>query len=1003
MRKVRAIMFCGLLYGFAGELQAQVEGSEYMNRMADPGADFRQIVDQYESAVQLMDLDGEEENAATVFAKWRSFWQARLGANADASFEAYFDALRSMSQSPICEGGSAYPANWNLLGPIELPRQEMGRIESVAMDPNNPTVVFAGAPLSGLWRTEDVTATTPVWENITDNAKLPGLGVLDILVDPDNSDIIYIATGLATYGGYGLGVMKTTNGTSVEPDWTFTDLVYDPSEGDMVVVRRLLMDPVDHDVIYAITDREVFKTTDGGATWPSLGFYAATSNDNAINLWYIAFDPLDNDNLIVAGTQVWRWSGTGSQWSEVTSSLSGLPVSGIDISPSGNSLFLLYKTIGDKRIDISTDGGLTWTLHTTTNAFGPLFAVSDVDADIMYIGDGQGTRVVHKSTDGGASFFTISNYSPENLYNGTSTHADIRALRLVSGSLDGLSDVLLAGTDGGVLYSTSAVPPSGTVVNWKNANGSGLAVSEFFGLSVSELAPERVVGGAQDNGLATYESGNWTNKVVGDAYLSVIGRNDADIVIGEKIGAAGPHLDQITYLKKSVDGGQTWSQNLAQPPWGDHANAVNVGYSPDIWNVLDRPMIAKRDGDVLIGFHDLFAYDHTTTTSVPLSDFTSYGVERERGCRAFAVAPSDENVIYFAFEHQTWDPDNLIKKKLWKTNDGGASWVDITGDLPVNWAGLTGVAVDPVDPERIWVSFNGVWGGGGIDPPYNGINRVYYSSTGGEGTEAWTDYSKGLPPLPIHSLVYERGSNDGLYVGTDAGIFYSNKQLYDADSPLDPDNDGWQCFNDGFPVCVVTELKVNYASNTIRAATFGRGIWESSLACPIAEVYSESATYATNTFLEARATITSEAVVPTGLGVNYRGGTEVHLTPGFHATEGSRFHAFIHPCNVPGNSFQPKSMQGGLENDGSDSIEQRPGRGLVLYPNPTRNAVTLRCLSLGEQTRSQVRFLDALGREVLSTRMKGTLAVVDVSALNGLFTVVVESERDRFVERIVVE
>lgn len=232
-----------------------------MNRMADPGADFRQIVDQYESAVQLMDLDGEEENAATVFAKWRSFWQARLGANADASFEAYFDALRSMSQSPICEGGSAYPANWNLLGPIELPRQEMGRIESVAMDPNNPTVVFAGAPLSGLWRTEDVTATTPVRENITDNAKLPGLGVLDILVDPDNSDIIYIATGLATYGGYGLGVMKTTNGTSVEPDWTFTDLVYDPSEGDMVVVRRLLMDPVDHDVIYAITDREVFKTT----------------------------------------------------------------------------------------------------------------------------------------------------------------------------------------------------------------------------------------------------------------------------------------------------------------------------------------------------------------------------------------------------------------------------------------------------------------------------------------------------------------------------------------------------------------------------------------------------------------------------------------------------------------------------------------------------------------------------------------------------------------------
>lgn len=115
-------------------------------------------------------------------------------------FTHYFDALSTITTSPVCNTSSQYPANWFLLGPIQLPRQEMGRIEAVAMDPNNSSVVYAGAPNSGLWKTSDITTTTPIWENITDNEYLPGLGVSDILIDPSNSDVIYLATGLVMGG-----------------------------------------------------------------------------------------------------------------------------------------------------------------------------------------------------------------------------------------------------------------------------------------------------------------------------------------------------------------------------------------------------------------------------------------------------------------------------------------------------------------------------------------------------------------------------------------------------------------------------------------------------------------------------------------------------------------------------------------------------------------------------------------------------------------------------------
>lgn len=998
---------------------------DYRSMVANPQANFYTIAARTDSLLKTLPPDTAPESRGLFFARWKWFWEPRMGDAIDGAkmgkFTHYAQVMKSMVQTPPCLEPSAYPANWNLLGPIELPRQEMGWINAVALDPNNPAVAYAGAPNGGLWRTTDIGAPVPQWQNITDQTGLPGMGIGDILIDPSNSDIIYIATGYYTGSDiqYGVGVMKTTNGTDPLPTWEFTGLNFDPFLNEIAAVKKLVMSPMDHNTIYAFTAKDVFKTSDAGATWVSLGLNAAI-NDNELVISDMALDPLDNESIVVSLTMpdafLWRWDISTSQWSDLTPSLSASPhtFSGgtrfpVHFSRCNNDIFVLYKTSGDKRIDVSHDGGTTWYLHTITDNYGPLFIVSPFNPNIMYLGDGSG-RVIYKSINGGASFIAVSEYWPTTPYHGVFTHGDIRALKLISPSLDGLSDTLLAGTDGGVLFSTSAVAPSGTVVNWKNANGNGLAVGQFYGLAGSEKVPDRLIAGAQDNGVASYNSYQWTNKVIGDAYEAILEKANPEKATVEQIYWGGQFNNPNNihaYLKTSQTGGDTWTGTIIQPDWGNVNNPDNMDngnpFTPDVWNVLSSPILLDHQDNLYIGFHDLFRYDKTNSSWVPLSDFTALGVPRSSGCSAFAIAPSSPEVIYFAFEEPTWDQNNLVKK-LWKTSNGGATWIDVTGSLPIEGNGISGIAVDPDNADRLWVSFHWLSFGGPLAEPYNGTNRVYYSADGGAN---WMDYSKGLTPLPINVITYEQGSNDGLYVGTDVGVFYTNRLLYDADDITDPQNTGWVCFKDGLPSCIVTDLEINYATNRVRASTFGRGIWESSLACPLNTDLSfttYTAAALSHSFQEASDLLAvvadaGDIFVSDLIG---RAGSEVHLsttgTSGVYL--GPRSHLYIHPCDGPGNSFNPKMFMTG--NTGFPEEEEGGTPELQVFPNPTTGNFTVLVSDADWDQTSEIRLFNDLGELLLDKRMTGVRTDLDIHFPDGVYTLVVTHGTEEHATRIIL-
>ena len=98
---------------------------------------------------------------------------------------------------------------------------------------------------------------------------------------------------------------------------------------------------------------------------------------------------------------------------------------------------------------------------------------------------------------------------------------------------------------------------------------------------------------------------------------------------------------------------------------------------------------------------------------------------------------------------------------------------------------------------------------------YSAGLKVYKSTNGGS---TWTNISGTLPNLPANCLAYANGSNGALYLGMDVGVYYIDNTLSD-----------WVQFNTGLPNAEVFDLEIQYATSTIKAGTYGRGLWESPL------------------------------------------------------------------------------------------------------------------------------------------------------------------------------
>ncbi|MEY4105757.1 MAG: hypothetical protein RL181_99, partial [Bacteroidota bacterium] len=475
--------------------------------------------------------------------RWENYWETRVNANGD------FPAANQLQQSwntYIKSPGLAAPvpgSSWSSMGPTSSDGgyAGIGRINRVAFHPTNSSTYFANTAGGGLWKTTNGGSS---WTSLTDN--LASIGTSGLVINPTNTDIMYLATGDGDgYDTYSYGVLKTTDGGT---NWSATGLTFTPGW----VIYKIVMHPNDPNTLLVGTNGGIFRTTDAGATWTQV-----VTNISAYDLEFKPGDP----TYVYAGADgsVYRSTSTGASgtWTQVGVFTGGdrtaIAVSannpsllGVLVSRASDAGFLGYYTSinsgtsfsvtynGPSNLmgwesDGSDSGGQGW--------YDLCMAIDPNNANNIYVG---GVNV-WKSTDGGSTWTIAGHWYGQN--GNPEIHADHHDLSFQPGT-----NTLFSTNDGGIYsYNGSA---------WADRT-NGMAISQMYRISASQTTT-KVISGLQDNGTKLLSTtGTWTDVNGGDGMECGIDPSNAN------------------YMYSTVYYGSLYRSTNGSPFWQDEITPAN--------------------------------------------------------------------------------------------------------------------------------------------------------------------------------------------------------------------------------------------------------------------------------------------------------------------------------------------------------------------------------------------------------------------------------------------
>ncbi|MEO6883644.1 MAG: PKD domain-containing protein [Bacteroidia bacterium] len=719
--------------------------------------------------------EGENERPGyEVYKTWEYFMAPRVYPSGDITLPSTnMERFKEyLSHRSAKKTPAAFASSWTFLGPTQEPANGgVGRVNVVRFDPTNTSIIYIGAPVGGLWKSTDAGST---WTEVNTD-QLSVIGVSDVAIDPSNNQILYLATGDGDASDtYSAGVLKSTDGGAT---WNTTGLNWPVSNG--YTINRLLINPSNPSIIYAGGSKGIYRSSNGGGSWTQV---------TATPVKSMEFQPGNPTIIYGCDKSFVRSTNNGLTFTGITS---GLPSSGavvrmsLAVSPANaNYVYVVAADItnnGFYGMYRSTNGGTTFTTqdaNSTPNLLGFNYDGSDMGGQGWYtLSIAVSPTNANEVAVGGVNIWQSTdggvNWNLNADWTGTGApyvHADIHNLNFLNGT------TLFTGCDGGVFQT----PDDG---NTWNDIGNNLQIGEMYGLGMSATNAGTIISGWQDNGTNFLSGGSWGETLGGDGMKCFIDWSNDNNMFGEQYNGS---------LNKTTNGGASW-QGLNIPtsetgawvtPWWQDPNTSNtiyVGYV-NMWKSTNLGNSWSQMG------------------TVPGSD----------NVVQFAIAPSNSQVLY------------VVKQSgVYKTINGGTSWTTITLGLPAGAAAMTYVSISPTSANKAWVTFSG----------YSAGNKVFMTNDGGA---TWTNLSNGLPNLPVNCVVYQNGSPDGVYVGTDVGVYYKDSTLA-----------SFQPYFTGLPNVKVDQLAIYYPTSKLRAATYGRGIWENNLYNPLAlptAAFTQSAT-----------------------------------------------------------------------------------------------------------------------------------------------------------------
>ena len=719
---------------------------------------------------------GEMESGDVVRARFEYFYQQRRFPF--ARIPAHYtraQMLRLRSASSLGPRFDVVPntvSQWSPLGPQPISGSYSGRVTALAIDPRDSRVAYLGGAQGGVWKTTDGGAN---WKPLGDQQCSLAIG--SIALDPVNPDIVYAGTGEQNFSGdsyYGCGVLRSTDGGT-----TWTQLgaaVFDRAAGG-ATVAKVIVDPATAGsatatTLLAATDIGLWRSTNSGGTWTQVlatGYGWVTD---------VVLDPNDPRTVYAASTSIYGNAANGV-YKSTDGGQSFVPDStfpGYRAAPIGRialaigatsaSTSQLYAAVesaangGLLGLYRTTDGGATWTptgvVPSTVSCNGQcwydlVLAVDPSNVNTLFLG----TVGLAKSTDGGATFRDVTEFM----------HVDQHAVAIDPRN----GGAVWAGNDGGAYLS---VVGGGS---WQSLNQT-LALTQFYpGLSLASGASVRLLGGTQDNGTVEYTGvPAWGSVIGGDGGFTGTDPTAAGVAYGETQWIAGA---SYAGPRKRVAPGGFFGQVLG--PAGSNINVADPG-------LFIAPLVLDlaRPSTVYFGTNHVYRSRDGGGTWTPLLT-TSTGLTS-----AIAPAPFDSQTVYVG----------TSGGGVFVTRNGGASWQLPGVGLPGRY--VTDIVVHGANPDIAWITVSGF-----------GTHHVFKTTNGGS---QWQDINGNLPDIPVNSLVVLPGGE--LDVGTDLGVYRSS--------------DGgatWTPFVGGLPNVAVTDLVFHRPSNTLVAATHGRGAFAATV------------------------------------------------------------------------------------------------------------------------------------------------------------------------------
>jgi hypothetical protein len=770
-------------------------------------------------------------------------------------------------------GGTIY--NWSSIGPNGdydvsringgLGARNQGRATAVwtHMDgPNvvNKQIIYLGFADGGVWKSVD---GGDHWEPLIDDQPTLSVGALDVLPGQDlvryTDATIYVGTGEGNFSFVdkdGVGVLKSTDGGAT---WTVQPL---PFRGDELGIpglhriRRLRIDPSvpGGQSVWVAGDGGVYRTADGGATWslvtglPYSGAPANAAYPGGCWTEYatdFVIDPVDRPQghsvLLAAygrisdascvtpaadarqNNGVYRSLDGGATWEKVSvSGQNGFPaipgsVGRISLLSAPSNPKHVYALIANASTQQSlgifdtldaTASPVQWTAGSTTNYtasqgwYDMIGAVDPTNENRLIVGGLDN----YLSSDRGQTITKVSGWSAGD---DTWAHADHHHAIWVD------ANTYYDANDGGLNIGLI----DGDDVTWIDKNGDRLSTLQFYGLSQSATDPYLINAGLQDNGHALLADGVWQETYGGDGGFAATDQTDDSQAYEEYVYAAIRHSD---------DGGRTWPVDGCMQAFGACAGCLNLCVPDNHAAFITNFMLDTHNQDVMyVGTNYLYRNVDASSASKVWQRLTSDLLQGDF-VKGAASSRAYVNIVHTPTANRVSGTPPMSQilyvgtstGRIWRSDDAGLSWTDLTKDpLPVtsDTTGryVTWIDTDPTDADRVVVSYSG-WNAS-TSPARPG--HIFRSNDGGA---TWTDISGALPDEPFNSLAVDPnpGKNGHVFVGSDTGV-YLNTDAWNGDS--------WTRINNGLlPHVSVNMMQFTNATEPkrLRLATHGRGIWE---------------------------------------------------------------------------------------------------------------------------------------------------------------------------------